>query len=34
LKTLYESLDLDRLPRCDVLQGEVPGRSGMLAVQG
>ena len=33
LKELYQSLDLDRLPRCDVLQGEVPGRSGTLAVQ-
>jgi len=34
LKTLYQSLDLDHLPRCDVLQGEVPGRSGTLALQG
>ena len=33
LKMLYESLDLASLPRCDVLQHEVPGRSGMLAVQ-
>jgi len=34
LKALYESLDLASLPRCDVLQGEIPGRSGTLAVQG
>jgi peptidoglycan/xylan/chitin deacetylase (PgdA/CDA1 family) len=33
LKALYESLDLDRLPRSEVVLGEIPGRSGTLALQ-
>ena len=33
LKSLYESLDLASLPKCEVALGEVPGRSGTLAVQ-
>lgn len=27
-------LDLDRLPACEVIMGELPGRSGLLALQG
>jgi peptidoglycan/xylan/chitin deacetylase (PgdA/CDA1 family) len=34
LGTLFRSLDLERLPRCEVVYGEVPGRSGTLALQG
>lgn len=34
LKALYESLDPAALPKCEVLEGTVPGRSGTLAVQG
>ena len=34
LATLYAALDEPRLPRCRVLQGEVPGRSGQLMTQG
>jgi hypothetical protein len=30
---LYHSLDLSRLPRQQIVQGEVPGRSGRLALQ-
>jgi peptidoglycan/xylan/chitin deacetylase (PgdA/CDA1 family) len=33
LKSLYESLDVASLPKCEVVLGEVPGRSGTLAVQ-
>jgi peptidoglycan/xylan/chitin deacetylase (PgdA/CDA1 family) len=33
LVTLYESLDPLTLPRCEVVEGTVPGRSGTLAVQ-
>ena len=33
LKTLHESLDLATLPKCEVVAGTVPGRSGTLAVQ-
>jgi undecaprenyl phosphate-alpha-L-ara4FN deformylase len=33
LKDLYDSLDVATLPRCEVLQGTVAGRSGTLAVQ-
>jgi peptidoglycan/xylan/chitin deacetylase (PgdA/CDA1 family) len=33
LKTLYESLDIAALPRNEVIMGEIPGRSGMLALQ-
>ena len=29
-----EMFDVERLPRCEVVQGTVPGRSGTLAVQG
>lgn len=34
LRTLYESLDPRRLPRCNVAENTVPGRSGTLATQG
>jgi len=34
LRTLYESLDLAALPRHEVVYGQVPGRSGTLALQG
>ena len=34
LKSLYESLDAARLPRHEVVFGEIPGRSGALALQG
>jgi undecaprenyl phosphate-alpha-L-ara4FN deformylase len=33
-RSLYESLEVERLPRCEVVFGEVPGRSGTLALQG
>jgi undecaprenyl phosphate-alpha-L-ara4FN deformylase len=33
LEALYRTLDLTRLPRCEVVQGSVRGRSGTLAVQ-
>jgi peptidoglycan/xylan/chitin deacetylase (PgdA/CDA1 family) len=33
-ETLWRSVDATRLPRCEVIQAEVPGRSGTLAVQG
>ena len=33
-RSLFESLDLGALPKCDVIYGEVPGRSGTLALQG
>jgi peptidoglycan/xylan/chitin deacetylase (PgdA/CDA1 family) len=33
LKTLFESLDPAQLPRHEVVYGEVPGRSGTLAMQ-
>jgi len=31
---LFESLDVGALPKCEVIYGEVPGRSGTLAMQG
>jgi peptidoglycan/xylan/chitin deacetylase (PgdA/CDA1 family) len=34
LNSLYRSLDVSRLPRNEVLYGEIPGRSGTLAMQG
>jgi hypothetical protein len=34
LEAIHRALDVTRLPRCEVLQGTVPGRSGALAVQG
>jgi len=34
LRAIYESLDPRRLPRCNVAVEAVPGRSGILAVQG
>ena len=34
LEDLYRTLDVERLPRCEVLQGTVPGRSGTLSLQG
>jgi len=34
MRSIFESLDLDALPKCDVIYGEVPGRSGTLAMQG
>lgn len=33
-RSLFESLEAERLPRCEVVFGEVPGRSGTLALQG
>jgi undecaprenyl phosphate-alpha-L-ara4FN deformylase len=33
LDSLYRALDIEHLPRCEVVQGTVPGRSGTLAVQ-
>jgi len=33
LKSLYDSLDVDRLPRNEIILGEIPGRSGTLALQ-
>jgi peptidoglycan/xylan/chitin deacetylase (PgdA/CDA1 family) len=33
-RTLFASLEVERLPRCEVIYGEVPGRSGTLALQG
>ena len=33
-ETLWRTVDATRLPRCEVIQAEVPGRSGTLAVQG
>ncbi len=34
LRDIASSLDLAGLPRCEMLRGEVPGRSGTLMVQG
>jgi undecaprenyl phosphate-alpha-L-ara4FN deformylase len=34
LNSLYRSLDLSELPRNEVVFGEIPGRSGTLALQG
>ena len=34
LEQLYRALDVERLPRCEIVQGAVPGRSGTLALQG
>jgi hypothetical protein len=34
LKSLYDSLDVATLPRHEVVYGEIPGRSGTLALQG
>jgi undecaprenyl phosphate-alpha-L-ara4FN deformylase len=34
LQAIHRTLDVARLPRCEVLQGTLPGRAGMLAVQG
>jgi peptidoglycan/xylan/chitin deacetylase (PgdA/CDA1 family) len=33
-RTLFASLEPGRLPKCEVVYGEVPGRSGTLALQG
>ena len=33
-RAIYESLNVDRLPRHEVVYGEVPGRSGTLMLQG
>jgi peptidoglycan/xylan/chitin deacetylase (PgdA/CDA1 family) len=33
-QTLWRTVEGTRLPRCEVIQDEVPGRSGTLAVQG
>ncbi len=32
--TLFDSLELERLPLCEVTRGELPGRSGTLMLQG
>jgi undecaprenyl phosphate-alpha-L-ara4FN deformylase len=34
MRTLYDELAIDALPRCDVAFGSVPGRSGKLMLQG
>ncbi len=34
MRDLYQTLDMNRLPRNELAMGEVPGRSGTLAVQG
>jgi len=34
LRDLYQTLDMEQLPRHEIGMGEVPGRSGQLAVQG
>lgn len=34
MRTLYENLDLTKLPYHQIVMGEVPGRSGLLALQG
>jgi peptidoglycan/xylan/chitin deacetylase (PgdA/CDA1 family) len=34
LGTLFNTLDLARLPVCPIVTGQVPGRSGVLAMQG
>ena len=34
LRSIYAGLDLTTLPRCEIVRGEVPGRSGTLMVQG
>lgn len=34
LGDLYRALEVARLPRCEVMQGTVPGRAGTLALQG
>ncbi|MGA8052125.1 MAG: polysaccharide deacetylase family protein [Burkholderiales bacterium] len=34
MRAVYERLDRARLPRCQVIEAAVPGRSGTLAVQG
>jgi hypothetical protein len=34
MEATYRSLDLDRLASHDVIWGELPGRSGQLALQG
>ena len=33
-RAIYESLDVSTLPKCEVIFGKVPGRSGTLATQG
>lgn len=33
-QALWRTIDATRLPRCEIIQAEVPGRSGTLAVQG
>ena len=34
MRDLYQTLGMDRLPRNELARGEVPGRSGQLAIQG
>jgi undecaprenyl phosphate-alpha-L-ara4FN deformylase len=34
MRELYGTLDMERLPRSELVRGEVPGRSGQLALQG
>ena len=34
MKDMYQTLGMDRLPRNELARGEVPGRSGLLAIQG
>ena len=33
-RELYQSLNMERLPRCELVRAEVPGRAGLLAMQG
>ncbi len=34
MRDLYEDLNPSRLPHCEIMRGEVPGRSGTLLIQG
>jgi undecaprenyl phosphate-alpha-L-ara4FN deformylase len=34
MRKLYGTLDMERLPRSELVRGEVPGRSGLVALQG
>ena len=33
-RSQFEDLDVSRLPRCEIIRGEIPGRSGTLMLQG
>ena len=34
MRDMYQSLDMEHLPRNELARGEVPGRSGALTLQG